>query len=156
MQRFWLFKSEPDAFSIQNLAASKGKRTSWEGVRNYQARNMLRDDIQCSDGVLFYHSNADPLAIAGTAEVVKSGYPDHFALQPDHKYFDESASLEKPIWYMVDIKLVRIFKRPVTRAMLAEHPVTSKMMVMQKGSRLSIQPVTAAEWQTVHALAGII
>lgn len=155
MQRFWLFKSEPDAFSIQNLAASKGKKTSWEGVRNYQARNMLRDDIQRGDGVLFYHSNTDPLVIAGTAEVVKPGYPDHFALQPDHKYFDEAASPEKPIWYMVDIKLLRIFKRSVTRAMLAEHPVTSNMVVMQKGSRLSIQPVTPAEWQAVHELAGI-
>ena len=155
MQRFWLFKSEPDAFSIQNLAASKGKRTSWEGVRNYQARNMLRDDIQCGDGVFFYHSNANPLAIAGTAEVVRSGYPDHFALQTEHKYFDEAASLANPIWYMVDIKLVRIFKQPVTRGMLAEHPATSHMMVMQKGSRLSIQPVTTAEWQAVHELAGI-
>ena len=154
MARFWLFKSEPDVFSIQDLAAGKGKKTSWwEGVRNYQARNMLRDDVQRGDGVFFYHSNADPLAIAGTAEVVKSGYPDHFALQTDHKYFDEAASSEKPIWYMVDIKLVRIFKQPVTRAMLAEHPVTSHMMVMQKGSRLSIQPVTAAEWQAVHELA---
>jgi predicted RNA-binding protein with PUA-like domain len=155
MQRYWLFKSEPDTFSIQDLAASKGKRTSWEGVRNYQARNMLRDDVQRGDGVLFYHSNADPLAIAGTADVVKSGYPDHFALQPEHKYFDETASQENPIWYMVDIKLVRIFTQPVTRAMLAAHAVTSHMMVMQKGSRLSIQPVTAAEWQAVHELAGI-
>jgi predicted RNA-binding protein with PUA-like domain len=155
MQRYWLFKSEPDTFSIQDLAASRGKRTSWEGVRNYQARNMLRDDVQRGDGVLFYHSNADPLAIAGTAEVVKSGYPDHFALQPEHKYFDETASQENPIWYMVDIKLVRIFTQPVTRAMLAAHAVTSHMMVMQKGSRLSIQPVTVAEWQAVHELAGI-
>ena len=155
MQRFWLFKSEPDTFSIQDLAASKGKRTSWEGVRNYQARNMLRDDIQRGDGVFFYHSNVDPLVIAGTAEVVKAGYPDHFATQADHKYFDEAASSETPIWYMVDIKLVRIFKQPVTRTMLAEHPATSKMMVMQKGSRLSIQPVTAVEWQAVHQLAGI-
>ena len=153
MPRFWLFKSEPDVFSIQDLAASKGKKTSWEGVRNYQARNMLRDDVQRGDGVFFYHSNADPLAIAGTAEVVKSGYADHFAWQTDHKYFDEASSPEKPVWYMVDIKLVRIFKQPVTRAMLAEHPVTSHMMVMQKGSRLSIQPVTAAEWQAVHELA---
>jgi len=155
MHGFWLFKSEPDVFSIQDLAASKGKRTSWEGVRNYQARNMLRDDVQRGDSVFFYHSNVDPLAIAGTAEVVKSGYPDHFALQTDHKYFAEAASPENPIWYMVDIKLVRIFKQPVTRAMLAEHPVTSHMMVMKKGSRLSIQPVTAAEWQAVHELAGI-
>lgn len=155
MQRFWLFKSEPDAFSIQHLAASKGKKTSWEGVRNYQARNMLRDEIQHGDGVLFYHSNADPLAIVGIAEVVKAGYPDHFALQPDHKYFDESASPEKPVWYMVDIRLVRVFRKPVTRSMLADHPLTSQMMVMQKGSRLSIQPVTPAEWQAVHDLAGI-
>ena len=95
MQRFWLFKSEPSAFSIQDLAASKGKKTSWEGVRNYQARNMLRDEIQRGDGVLFYHSNADPMIIAGTAEVVQAGYPDHFAQQPDHKYFDESASPRK-------------------------------------------------------------
>lgn len=153
MQRFWLFKSEPGTFSIQDLAASKGKKTSWEGVRNYQARNMLRDDIQRGDGVLFYHSNADPMIVAGTAEVVKAGYPDHFACQPDHKYFDEAASPQKPIWYMVDIKLVKVFKQPVTRSMLAEHPVTSQMMVMKKGSRLSIQPVTAEEWQAVHEIA---
>ena len=155
MQRFWLFKSEPATFSIQKLAASQGKKTSWEGVRNYQARNMLRDEIQRGDGVFFYHSNADPLAIVGTAEVVKSGYPDHFALQTNHKYYDEAASPEKPIWYMVDIRLVCIFKQPVTRALLAEHPVTSQMMVLRKGSRLSIQPVTAAEWHAVHELAGI-
>ena len=153
MQRFWLFKSEPTTFSIQDLAASKGKKTSWEGVRNYQARNMLRDEIQRGDGVLFYHSNADPMIIAGTAEVVKAGYPDHFAQQPDHKYFDDSASPEKPIWYMVDIKLVSIFKTPVTRTMLAEHQVTSQMMVLKKGSRLSIQPVTAEEWQAVNEIA---
>ncbi len=153
MPGYWLFKSEPDVFSIQDLAASKGKKTTWEGVRNYQARNMIRDDIQRGDGVLFYHSNTDPMAIAGIAEVVKSGYPDHFAQQPDHKYFDEKASPENPIWYMVDIKLVRIFAQPVTRVMLAAHPVTSQMMVLKKGSRLSIQPVTAAEWQAVQDLA---
>jgi predicted RNA-binding protein with PUA-like domain len=153
MPRFWLFKSEPTTFSIHDLAASKGEKTSWEGVRNYQARNMLRDEIQRGDGVLFYHSNADPMIIAGTAEVVKHGYPDHFACNPDHKYFDEAASLEKPIWYMVDIRLVNIFKNPVTRAMLAEHPVTSQMMVLKKGSRLSIQPVTSEEWQAVNEIA---
>ena len=153
MPGYWLFKSEPDVFSIQDLAASKGKKTTWEGVRNYQARNMIRDDIQRGDGVLFYHSNTDPMAIAGIAEVVKSGYPDHFAQQSDHKYFDEKASSENPIWYMVDIKLVRIFAQPVTRVMLAAHPVTSQMMVLKKGSRLSIQPVTAAEWQAVQDLA---
>ena len=116
MRRYWLFKSEPDVFSIHDLAASKGKRTSWEGVRNYQARNMLRDDIKKGDGVLFYHSNADPMCVAGTAEVVKEGYPDSFAWQPDHKYFDEASTESKPVWYMVDIKLTRIFSEPVTRA----------------------------------------
>ena len=153
MPGYWLFKSEPDVFSIQDLAASKGKKTTWEGVRNYQARNLIRHDIQRGDGVLFYHSNTDPMAIAGITEVVKSGYPDHFAQQPDHKYFDEKASPENPIWFMVDIKLVRIFAQPVTRVMLAAHPVTSQMMVLKKGSRLSIQPVTAAEWQAVQDLA---
>ena len=155
MPRFWLFKSEPDAFSIQDLARCKGRKTSWEGVRNYQARNFLRDDLQRGDGVLFYHSNTDPMAIVGTAEVVQPGYPDHFAWETDHKYFDAASSPEKPVWYMVDIKLVTTFREPVTRAMLAEHPVTSQMMVMKRGSRLSIQPVTAEQWQAVHDLAGI-
>lgn len=153
--RYWLFKSEPDVFSIHDLAASKGKRTSWEGVRNYQARNMLRDDVQKGDGVLFYHSNADPMVVAGTAEVVKAGYPDHFAWDPNHKFFDESSTEAKPVWYMVDIRLTQIFKTPVTRAQLAADPIASQMMVMKKGSRLSIQPVTAEEWRAVHALAGI-
>jgi len=156
MQRFWLFKSEPNTFSIEDLAKSKGKKTTWEGVRNYQARNLLRDDVKRGDGVLFYHSNTDPLAIVGTAEVVKPGYPDHYAWQADHKYFDDASSPEKPVWYMVDIKLVTIFKQPVTRSMLTEHPVTAQMMVMKRGSRLSIQPVTAEEWQAVHELAGIV
>jgi predicted RNA-binding protein with PUA-like domain len=154
MLRYWLFKSEPEAFSIHDLAASRGRRTSWEGVRNYQARNMLRDDIRKGDGVLFYHSNTEPMIIAGTAEGVREGYPDHFALEPGHKYFDEAQSAEKPVWYMVDIKLRQIFSKPVSRAMLAEDPVCRQMMVMKKGSRLSIQPVTEAEWLAVHELAG--
>jgi predicted RNA-binding protein with PUA-like domain len=156
MRRYWLFKSEPDVFSIQDLAASKGKRTSWEGVRNYQARNMLRDDIKKGDGVLFYHSNADPMCIAGTAEVVKDGYPDSFAWQPDHKYFDEASTESKPVWFMVDIKLAKVFSEPVTRAALGKDPVCSQMMVMKKGSRLSIQPVTEAEWLAVHQLADVV
>ena len=154
MSRYWLFKTEPDTFSIHDLAASKARRTSWEGVRNYQARNMLRDEVKKGDGVLFYHSSTEPMIIAGTAEVVREGYPDHFAWEPGHKYFDEASTAEKPVWYMVDIKLREIFKRPVTRAALAEHPVCSRMMVMKRGSRLSIQPVTESEWLAVHALAG--
>ncbi len=154
VRRYWLFKSEPEVFSIQDLAASPGKRTTWEGVRNYQARNMLRDDIRKGDGVLFYHSRAEPMVIAGTAEVAKAGYPDHFALDPAHPYFDEKCTEENPAWYMVDIRLTQIFANPVSREQLQQHPVTSGMMVMKKGSRLSIQPVTLEEWNVVHELAG--
>ena len=98
-RKFWLFKSAPFVFSIDDLATAKGKRTSWEGVRNYQVRNMLRDDMQKGDGVLFYHSRVDPMVIAGTAEIVKPGYPDFFALDPEHKYFDPKSTAEKPTPY---------------------------------------------------------
>lgn len=152
-RRYWLFKSEPDVFSIQDLAKSQGKKTCWEGVRNYQARNLLRDDVRCGDGVLFYHSRQEPMCIAGTAEVVKEAYPDHFARDPKHNYFDEKATEENPIWFMVDIRLTEVFANVVTREMLAGNPVTAGMMVLKRGSRLSIQPVTEAEWKAVHALA---
>ena len=152
-RKFWLFKSEPFVYSIDDLAAEKGKRTTWEGVRNYQVRNMLRDDIKKGDGVLFYHSRVDPMIIAGTATVVKEGYPDHFALDPEHKYFDEKSDPENPRWYMVDVKLVQKFANPVTRAQLKEDDVASTMAVMAKGSRLSITPVTEDQWEAVHRLA---
>jgi predicted RNA-binding protein with PUA-like domain len=155
MRRYWLFKSEPETFSIDDLAAAKGGQTTWEGVRNYQARNMLRDDVSPGDGVLFYHSSCDLMGIAGTAEVVKAGYPDHFAWEPGHPYFDEASTAANPVWFMVDIKLVQVFKRLVTRAALAADPVCQAMMVLQRGSRLSIQPVTASEWKAVHRLAGV-
>ena len=154
MPRYWLFKSEPDSFSIHDLAACKGKRTSWEGVRNYQARNMLRDDIRKGDGVLFYHSSTEPMVIAGTAKVVKAGYPDHFAWDVGHKYFDESSTPDNVVWSMVDISLVSIFKTPVTRAALSNDPDCRNMMLLKRGSRLSIQPVTEAEWHAVHRIAG--
>ena len=153
-RKYWLFKSEPDVFSINDLASEKGKRTSWEGVRNYQVRNMLRDEIKKGDGVLFYHSRVNPMIIAGTAEVVKNGYPDHFAFDPDHKYFDPKCDAENPRWYMVDIKLVQIFQTPVTREQLKSDTVASGMKLMSKGSRLSITPVTESEWNAVHVLAG--
>jgi predicted RNA-binding protein with PUA-like domain len=153
-RQYWLFKSEPDVFSIDDLAAEKGKRTSWEGVRNYQVRNMLRDEISKGDGVLFYHSRTKPMVIAGTAEVVKAGYPDHFAFDPDHKYFDPKSDPDNPAWYMVDIRLTQIFDQPVTRDALKEDKTTSQMKVMSRGCRLSITPVTAAEWKAVHKLAG--
>ncbi len=155
MPQYWLFKSEPDVFSIEDLRDSPGKTTSWEGVRNYQARNFLRDQIKRGDGVLFYHSNAKPMIIAGSASVAKSGYPDHFAFQQDHKYFDPKSDPANPAWYMVDIRLRQVFSNPVTRDQLADDPDCAQMMLLQRGSRLSIQPVTETEWLAVHRLAGL-
>lgn len=152
-KRYWLFKSEADVFSIDDLAKAKGQRTTWEGVRNYQVRNMLRDEIRAGDGILFYHSRTDPMVIAGTAEVVCDGYPDHFALDSKHKYYDEKSTVDEPRWYMVDIKLVQKFVSPVTREQLKQDSVTAQMAVMKKGSRLSITPVTEAEWKAVHRIA---
>jgi predicted RNA-binding protein with PUA-like domain len=154
MRNYWLFKSEPDVFSIDDLAREKGKRTTWEGVRNYQARNMLRDELRKGDGVLFYHSRVKPMAIAGTAEVVKAGYPDYFAFEPGHKYYDQRSTPESPVWYMVDIRLQQKFSEPVTREQLQSDSETQGMMVLKRGSRLSIQPVTEEEWLAVHRLAG--
>ena len=153
-RKYWLFKSEPDVFSIQDLAASKGQTTPWEGVRNYQVRNMLRDDMRVGDGVLFYHSRVSPMSIVGAAEIVKAGYPDPTAFQAGHRYFDPKSRLESPTWYQVNIRLKQIFGSPVTREQLQSNNITASMKVMSKGSRLSITPVTLSEWKAVHQLAG--
>lgn len=152
---YWLFKSEPDVFSIDDLRKAPKQTTSWDGVRNYQARNFLRHQVQLGDGVLFYHSNADPMAIAGTAEVVRTGYPDPTAFEPDDPHYDPKSRRDAPVWYMVDVRLVQVFPTPVTREMLRANPVTAEMMVLQRGARLSIQPVTADQWKAVHKLAGV-
>lgn len=151
---FWLLKSEPDVFSIDDLAKAKGKTTHWDGVRNYQARNFLRDSIKIGDGVLFYHSNSEPSAIAGIAEVVREGYPDHTAFDPKDVHFDPKSKKETPTWYMVDIKHVETFKVPISLERLRLETKLEKMALLQKGSRLSVQPVTKDEWQTVLKIAG--
>lgn len=150
---YWLFKSEPTAYSIDDLV--KDKTTYWDGVRNYQARNMLRDSVKKGDKVLFYHSNADPMAIVGSMVVVKEGYPDFSAWDKNDKcHYDPKSDPDNPTWMMVDCKIIQKFKTPVTREMLKDDKVTAEMMVLARGSRLSIQPVTAAEWKAVHKLAG--
>ncbi len=154
-RQYWLFKSEPEAYSIADLAREPTKTTFWDGVRNYQARNFLRDTIQRGDRVLFYHSNAEPMAIVGTAEVVRTGYPDHTAFDPHDHHFDPKSKPDQPTWFMVDIKLRQVFSKPVTRDDLKACPALNDMMVLRRGARLSIQPVTAAEWQAVHRLAGV-
>ena len=154
-RQYWLFKSEPEAYSIANLACEPTKTTFWDGVRNYQARNFLRDTIKLGDRVLFYHSNADPMAIVGTAEIVKSGYPDHTAFDPKDHHYDPKSNPDAPTWFMVDVRLLQVFPKPVTRDDLKACADLREMMVIRQGARLSIQPVTAAEWRVVHRLAGV-
>lgn len=154
-RRYWLFKSEPSAFGIEHLAKSPKQTAPWDGVRNYQARNFLRDDVQVGDRVFFYHSREEPLGIFGTMEVVKPGYPDHTAFDPNSKYFAPTSQPETPRWYMVNVKLIQRFPEPITREQLAANIVTAGMLVMKRGMRLSIQPVTESEWRAVHHLAGI-
>ena len=151
-RQFWLIKTEPDSFSIQDLAAAPQRTTFWDGVRNYQARNFMRD-MKRGDRVLFYHSGAKPPAVVGTAEVVHEAYPDHTAQDCRHKHFDPKASPENPIWEMVDIRLETIFDEPLALDRLRGVPSLSKMELLRKGSRLSVQPVTAEEFQTVLQLA---
>jgi predicted RNA-binding protein with PUA-like domain len=153
-KRCWLLKTEPDCFSIHDLAATPRQTTCWSGVRNFQARNFMRDQMALGDRVLFYHSNAEPAAIAGTAIVVREGYPDHTAWDPkDVDHFDPKASPENPIWQMVDIRLEAVFDEPLALPLLRQVPGLKQMELLRKGSRLSVQPVTAAEFETVLGLA---
>lgn len=152
--RYWLFKSEPSAFGIDTLAASPKQTAPWDGVRNYQARNFLRDDVQVGDLVCFYHSREAPLGIFGTMRVVKAGYPDFTQFDPASKYYDPKSSRELPRWVMVDVKLIQKFPEPVTREQLQLSAKTAGMLVLKRGMRLSIQPMTREEWLAVHELAG--
>ncbi len=148
-KRFWLMKSEPNTYSIDDL--ERDGRTHWDGVRNYQARNFMRDDMRVGDEVLFYHSNANPPGVAGLARVVRTGYPDHTARDPKSKYFDPKASDEDPRWYMVDIEFVAKFDEFVPLATLRETPGLEEMLVTKK-SRLSVQPVAEKEFEIVKRL----
>lgn len=150
--QFWLFKSEPNVYSIDDL--KKEKTAFWEGVRNYQARNLLRDTIKKGDQVLFYHSNAEPPGIVGICQVVKEGYPDHTQFDESSKYFDPKSKKDDPRWYMVDVKFVKKFKSIVSLETLKSSSGLEEMMVTKRGARLSIQPVTEKEWKTVLKLAG--
>ena len=150
--RYWLMKSEPSAFSIDDLAASPGQRTCWDGVRNYQARNYMRA-MQVGDQVLFYHSNADPPAVVGIAEVVRTAYPDDTAFQKADKHYDPKSDPSKPVWDMVDIKFVKKFPRPLGLDLLKKQAPLKHMELLRKGSRLSVQPVKPDEWKVILKLA---
>lgn len=152
---YWLFKSEPDCFSFADLSSSPGRTTGWDGVRNYQARNMLRDEIRIGDGVLFYHSNADPPAIAGIAEVVEAGHPDPTAFEADSEHFDPKSNPASPTWFQVSIRAVRVIEPALGLPQLRSIAALSGMELLRKGSRLSIQRVSAEEWDAILSLAGI-
>lgn len=148
---YWLYKSEPSVYSYDDL--ERDGRTEWEGVRNFMARNYLRQ-AKVGDLVLFYHSNVRPQAIVGIAQVVREAYPDSSAWDPnDRKHFDPKSTEANPIWYMVDVAPVRKLPRPVTLEMVKATPAL-KDMVLVKSSRLSVQPVTEAEWKLVLEMAG--
>lgn len=151
---YWLFKSEPEAFSFADLLAEPDQTTGWDGVRNYQARNFLRDSIKVGDGVLFYHSSADPPCIAGIAKVVRAGLPDPTAFDPKSDQHDPKSDPASPTWYQVAIQAVKSIDPPLGLPRLKEIPELAGMELLRKGSRLSIQPVTGPEWKAIMALAG--
>jgi predicted RNA-binding protein with PUA-like domain len=150
---YWLFKSEPSCFSIDDLSARPKQTTAWDGVRNYQVRNMLRDEIKVGDLGLFYHSSCTPPGIAGIVEVVKKGYPDQTAWDLNSDHYDPKSTPENPRWYMVDVKLVNKFPRLIPLDEIKQHPKLKTMLINRKGNRLSITPVTAEEWKVIKALA---
>jgi len=149
-RRYWLMKCEPDAYTIADLA--RDGRTSWEGVRNYQARNYMRDSMREGDGVLFYASNAEPSGVTGLATIARAGYPDEYAFKKGHKYFDPASRVSEPVWYSVDIAFEERFGGTVSLDELKSTKGLEQMVVIQKGSRLSVQPVTKAEYDIVVKL----
>jgi predicted RNA-binding protein with PUA-like domain len=154
-RRYWLVKSEPDSFSFDDLLASPNRTTHWDGVRNFQARNTMRDDMKLGDLVFFYHSSTDPAAIVGIAEVVREGYPDYTAFDAKDSHYDPKSKRDAPTWMMVDLKAREPLPRPITLTELRGVKGLEKMMLLQKGSRLSVQPVTAKEWEIICKLAGV-
>jgi predicted RNA-binding protein with PUA-like domain len=154
MAKYWLMKTEPDCFSFADLEASPGRRSGWEGVRNYQARNFMRD-MKVGDGVLFYHSSTEPPHVAGIARVVREAYPDPTQYDETSQYFDPKATPAEPRWLHVDIEAERALPRPLTLTVLRDDPALSEMALLRKGQRLSVLPVSEGEWQRLLELAGV-
>lgn len=151
---YWLFKSEPDVFGIDHLASRPNQTEPWDGVRNYQARNFLRDEVQLGDKVFFYHSSCKTVGIAGIAEVVKDGYPDASQFDPESPYYDPKATPETPRWFSVDVKYVSKFARVLPLSEIKRCPYIKELGLVKKGHRLSVMPVTESEWHTLIELAG--
>ena len=149
-KKYWLMKSEPDAFSIDDM--EKAGVEPWDGIRNYAARNYMRDEMKIGDGVLFYHSNAKPMAVVGTMEVASEPYPDPTQFDPNAKYFDRKSKESDPRWILVDVKFIQKFDHPVTRDAMKADPALEGMEMFRL-SRLSITPVTEGEWDRIHEMA---
>ncbi len=150
--QFWLMKSEPGIYGIDDLARQKRKTDHWDGIRNYQARNFMRDDMRKGDLAFFYHSNCPQPGITGIVKIVREAYPDFTAFNPKHKYYDPKSDPEHPRWFMVDVKLARKFKRTIPLQELKEHKKLRDMRLLQRGSRLSILPVTKPQWDYILKL----
>lgn len=153
--RYWLMKSEPDVFGIDHLARAPRQTSGWDGVRNYQARNMLRDEFKAGDRALFHHSSCEVPGIVGTMEIVRGGHPDPSQFDRKSKYYDPGSDPADPRWFQVEVRLVKKFARPVTLEMLREHAggPLADLVVLRRGNRLSVMPVTADEWKFIHRLA---
>lgn len=149
----WLMKCEPTVYSIDDL--KREMTTSWEGVRNYQARNFMRDKMQVGDLALFYHSNAKPSGVAGVMKISRAGYPDHFAFKAGHKYHDARSTPDKPAWYMVDVSFVAKFAEILPLEAIKNEPRLNGIMVAQKGSRLSVQPLSQEHFKIICELGGL-
>jgi predicted RNA-binding protein with PUA-like domain len=154
-RRYWLVKSEPEVFSFDDLWSAKGRTTLWDGVRNYRARNFLRDEMAVGEGVFFYHSSADPTGIAGVAEVASAAVPDPTQFDPKDDHFDPESPRDAPRWFAVEVRATEKLPRFVTLEELRAEPSLGSMAVLQRGNRLSITPVREAEWRRVRALAGL-
>jgi predicted RNA-binding protein with PUA-like domain len=150
--QYWLVKSEPREFSFDDLWAAPGRTTSWDGVRNYQARNFMRDDMRVGDLALFYHSSAEPPAVVGVVEIVRAAYPDETAFDRSDPNFDARSRRDAPTWVTVDVRAIERFARPVTLPELRAAPGLEGMELLRRGSRLSVQPVRPPEWEVLRAL----
>ncbi|MBU1097817.1 MAG: EVE domain-containing protein [Bacteroidetes bacterium] len=146
MPKYWLFKSEPDVFSIDDLAKEPKKTTYWNGVRNFQARNFIRDEMKKGDMVLFYHSNTNPMAVVGICKIVKEAYPDYTAFDSNSEYFDPKSKKDSPAWFMVDIKLFKKFKKPVSLSDIKNNSKLKNIRLVQRGNRLSVFPIEKNEY----------
>ena len=152
--KHWLMKSEPSTFGIEDLARAPRRRSRWDGVRNYQVRNMIRDEIRKGDLAFFYHSSCEVPGIYGVARIVRESYPDPTAFDPRHAHFDPKSDPEAPTWFMVDVELVRRLETPITLEKLkANARAIGDLVVLKRGNRLSITPVTPTQWRKVLALA---